>query len=99
MVYDFATDKVSLPLEKAMNDNNVRTSFAGLFTQLPGGATLIEDVTEARFIIFRPNGSIAAEYVNRAKDGQIYHLGWSRYIDKAKGDIVLRNLRKVRCNA
>ena len=69
MVYDFATDKVSLPLEKAMNDNNVRTSFEGLFTQLPGGATLIEDVTEARFMIFRQDGSIAAEYVNRAKDG------------------------------
>ena len=52
-----------------------------------------------RFVIFSPDRSVAAEYVNRAKDGWIYHLGWSRYIDKAKGDVILRNLRKVRCNA
>jgi hypothetical protein len=99
VVYDFAADKVSTPLKKAMNDNEVRTSFAGLFTQLPGGATLVEDVTEARLIIFRPDGRIAAEYVNRAKDGWLYHLGWSRYIERQKGDVILRNLRKVRCNA
>ena len=97
-MYDFATDKISLPLEKAMDDNDIRTSFAGQFTQLPGGATLIEDVTEARFIIFQPDGRVAAEYVNRAKDGWIYHLGWSRYIEKAKGDRILSNLRKVRCD-
>ena len=71
MVYDFATGKVSLPLEKAMKYNNVRTLEGGLFTQLPDGSTLIEDETEARFIIFRPDGNIAAEYVNRAKDGQL----------------------------
>jgi hypothetical protein len=99
MVYDFATQKVSLPLEKAMKINNVRTLEGGLFTQLPDGSTMIEDETEARFLIFRADGRIAAEYVNRAKDGWIYHLGWSRYIDKANGDLILRNLRKVRCNA
>jgi arylsulfotransferase ASST len=99
VVYDFATGKVSLPLQRAMQDNNVRTWTEGLFTHLPGGSTLIEDPTEARLIIFRANGSIAAQYVNRAQDGWLYHLGWSRYIDKAKGDIVLNRLRKVRCNA
>ena len=35
MVYDFATGKVSLPLQRAMNDNGVRTLTEGLFTQLP----------------------------------------------------------------
>jgi hypothetical protein len=99
MVYDFANDRVSLPLEKAMKDNNIRTFAAGLFTQLPDGSTMIEDETDGRFIIFRRDGRIAAEYINRAKDGWIYHLGWSRYIEKPKGDIILRNLRKVQCNA
>jgi hypothetical protein len=50
-------------------------------------------------MIFRPDGSVAARYINRAKNGWIYHLGWNRYIDQAKGDIILNNLRKVRCNA
>lgn len=99
MVYDFASNKISLPLEKAMKDNHIQTLSAGLFTILPDGSTMIEDVTGGRFFIFRRDGRTAAEYVNRAKDGWIYHLGWSRYIDRAKGDIILRNLRKVRCNA
>ncbi len=99
VVYDFATGKVSLPLQRAMNDNSVRTWTQGLSTQLPDGATLIEDPDEARLIIFRADGAIAAQYINRAKDGWLYHLGWSRYIDQASGDIALNNLRKVRCNA
>ena len=99
MVYDFATGKVSMPLEKAMNDNNVRTVVEGLFTVLPDGSTLVEDGPDGRLIIFRSDGRVAAEYVERAKNGEMYRLGMSRYIDKAKGDIILRNLRKVRCNA
>jgi hypothetical protein len=99
MVYDFATGKVSLPLQRAMNDNSVRSFTEGLSTQLPDGSTLIEDPNEGRLIIFRADGAIAAQYVNRAKDGWLYHLGWSRYIDQASGDIALNSLRKVRCNA
>jgi hypothetical protein len=99
MVYDFATGKVSLPLQRAMNDNDVRTLTEGTFTQLPGGSTLIEDPNEGRLLIFRADGATAAQYINRAKDGWLYHLGWSRYIDQASGDMALNNLRKVRCNA
>jgi hypothetical protein len=99
MVYDFATGKISQPLQRAMNDNSVRTLTEGLFTQLPDGSSLIEDPSEGRLLIFRADGATAAQYINRAKDGWLYHLGWSRYIDQASGDIALNSLRKVRCNA
>jgi hypothetical protein len=98
MVYDFATGKISLPLQRAMNDNSVRTLTEGLFTRLPDGSSLIEDPNEGRLLIFRADGATAAQYINRAKDGWLYHLGWSRYIDQASGDIALNSLRKVRCN-
>lgn len=97
MVYDFATDKVSMPLQKAMESNKVRTWMEGLFASLPGGLTMIEDSIEGRIIIFRPDGRVAAEFFNRASDGFRYHLGWSRYVEKAKGDVILHNLSKVRC--
>ena len=86
LVYDFATGGLSLPLERAMKDNNVRSFVEGLSTQLPDGSTLTEDSSEARFIIVRADGAIAAEYVNRAKDGALYNLGWSRYIDQENGE-------------
>jgi hypothetical protein len=82
-----------------MQQQNVRTWAGALFTSLPDGSSLIEDEAEARFILFRPDGSVGAEFVNRAKDGWMYKLGWSRYINKADGDAILRNLRKVKCNA
>lgn len=99
MIYDFATGKVTTPLKQVMEYNKIRTLAGGLFTQLPDGSMMLEDVSDARFLIVRPDGRVAAEYVNRARDGDIYHLGWSRYIDKAKGDVILDNLRKVRCDA
>jgi hypothetical protein len=37
VVYDFATDQISRPLEKAMKENKVRTVDDGLFTRLPDG--------------------------------------------------------------
>jgi len=98
-VYDFSTGKISTLLQGALVRNGFRTWVEGLYTRLPDGSTLVEDPTAARLIIFGRDRSIAAEYLNRAKDGFRYHLGWSRYIDKAKGDVILRNLRKVKCNA
>lgn len=99
MIYDFVTGKVSLAFEDVMKSNNIRTSDAGLFAELPDGSALIEDVTDARLLIARPDGKIAAEYVNRAKDGDVYHLGWSRYIGKQQGDAILNAMKKVKCDA
>jgi hypothetical protein len=99
VVYDFSTGNSRTLLQGAMVRSKFRTWVEGLFTRLPDGSTLVEDPTAARLVIFNPDRSIAAEYVNRAKDGFRYHLGWSRYIEKAKGDVIVTNLRKARCNA
>lgn len=100
MIHDFATgrtqvDPVTEPLMKAQT---IRTLSAGLYARLPDGSSLVEDVTDARLLIVRPDGRIAAEYVNRADDGEVYHLGWSRYIDTRRGDAVLRSLKGTGCN-
>ncbi|MFN0115361.1 MAG: arylsulfotransferase family protein [Paracoccaceae bacterium] len=98
-VYDFATDTVTWPWSKAMEAAGIRTAYAGEFTALPGGYAMIEDVTNARFLIFTPDGSVAAEYMNRAEDGKVYHLGWIRYLDPAFGATLVQNLQKVKCDA
>lgn len=98
-VYDFADDSVTNIHDEAMKAHNIRTTTAGLYTALPGGYTLIEDVTNARMFFLRPDGRISADYVNRAEDGAVYHLGWSRFIPKADGDRALGALSKVKCAA
>jgi len=99
LIYDFATHQLSRPLEGPMKRYNFRTWVEGLFIQLPGGLMLVADPTQARLLIFRPDGRVAARFVNRAKDGNLYQLAWSRYIDAAKGDAIVRTLQKVKCNA
>lgn len=97
--YDLDTHEVTRPLEKMMRQNHIKTWLEGLFTRLPDGSTLIEPSMDGRLLILNPKVGISATYLNRARDGYLYHLGWSRYIDQAKGDVIMRNLKKVRCNA
>lgn len=99
VVYDFATQQISLPLYDQMKRYKFRTWVEGLFAELPDGSMLVEDPTDARLVIFRRDGRIAAQYVNRAQDGALYQLAWSCYIDQAKGDAIVRNLQKVKCHA
>lgn len=99
LVYDFATDQVGSLLPGAFAAQKIRTATAGLSTVLPDGRVLIEDVTNARLILFAPNGDVLAEYANRGQDGRVYHLGWSRWYDRGYGDNALSEINKVNCDA
>ena len=96
-IYDFATDSVSRPLTATMRQNQIRTFTAGLFTALPNGGWLVEDVTKGRLLIVRRDGRVGAAFVNRAANGDVYHLGWSRYIPQSEGDRIVTRLQKVGC--
>lgn len=80
LIYDFATDTVSAPFGDAMRAAEVRTMSEGLYTQLPDGGLLVEEENAGRVLLFGADHALAAEYVNRAENGKIYHLGWSRYL-------------------
>lgn len=97
-IYDFRADSVSELFPDLMKSENVRTQDGGLFAVLPGGYALIEDVTEARLLVAAPDGRLAAEFTNRAANGKIYQLGWSRYIDRILGEQVLGAVNSAHCN-
>ena len=48
-------------------------------------------------MIFEPETELVVEHINRAENGLIYHLGWSRYMDREKGDQFLEQLRAADC--
>jgi hypothetical protein len=98
MVMDFATGEVSRRLVSVMEAEQIRTVSGGLYTELPGKRAMIEDVQDARLLIVSEDGKIEAEYMNRAENGRIYQLGWSRYLDQAYGDKLLAAVTKVDCN-
>lgn len=99
VIYDFKTGSLSKPYTNLMKSENIRTTTAGVFTYLPGGFALIEDVTDARLLVAAPDGSLAAEFTNRAQNGNIYQLGWSRYVDRAFGDRALAAAKGARCTS
>jgi hypothetical protein len=97
MFYDFATDKVSTPYADVLAAHDFQTDAAGLFTLLPDGHYYVDEAESGRTLIFTSEGELAAEHVNRAESGLIYHLGWSRYMDRAAGDRFLEQLKAADC--
>jgi hypothetical protein len=43
------------------------------------------------------NGDVVWEYVNRAKMGRVFKLGWSRLLDTATGSRLAEMLARVDC--
>ena len=99
LVYDFATDQVTRLLGDAMARAEIKTLYAGLYTALPGGYSLIEDVTSARLVLIGPDGVAVGEYANKADSGKVFHLGWSRYLTQVEGDTALAAIGAKSCPA
>ena len=99
LVYDFATDQVTSLLAGAMAKADIKTLYAGLYTALSGGFSLIEDVTTARLVLIDPAGEVQAEYANKADSGKVFHLGWSRVVEQTLGDQALAAIAATSCPA
>lgn len=95
--YDFETDTVSRPYDNLFKTHKIATRSEGLFSILPSGYLLVEEENNGRLLIFSPKGELAAEFVNRAVDGDIYHLGWSRLISRDLSATALAGIGNADC--
>ncbi len=98
LYYDFDTDMVSSPFKDAMNNLEITALFEGLFDLLPSGHLMVEEENTGRIVVLAPDGTLTAEYVNRADDGRLYRMGWSRYMDRATGDALRDTMATINCN-
>ena len=80
IVYDFKTGKYSSYLKNSLIKNDVRTKNEGLSEILPNGDLFIEETNYARTLYFNSNGTLRWTHVNRADDGKVYAVGWSRIL-------------------
>ena len=87
--YDFATGKVSSPYAAAVAKADLQAETNGLFDFTDSGHLIVEEDTSGRLLIFAPDHQLAADFINIAKDGVAYRMGWSRYVDRATGDAAL----------
>ncbi len=80
VVYDFETDVYSSYLRKSLIENDVRTITEGRSEILPSGDLFIEESNYGRTLFFNSDGSLRWSHVNRAENGNVYRVGWSRIL-------------------
>ena len=100
VIYDFKTDEYSSYLDDSLVNNGVRTISAGRSQILPNGDLFIEESNYARTLYFNIDGSLRWSHVNRADDGNVYRLGWSRVLYTEEDIQTVKNFmeNKGTCN-
>ena len=100
VVYDFETDKTRVAFAEAFETLAVRTNTNGLFAARADGSVMVEEHDEGRLIAFDESGGVHWSYVNRApKDGRIFDLGWTRYLEPQEATALKAAVEKADCGA
>ena len=80
IIYDFKTNKYSFYLKDSLIENDVRTTTRGRSEILKNGDLFIEESNYARTLYFNADGSLKWTHLNRAENGNVYAVGWSRIL-------------------
>mgnify|MGYP002213454199 CR=1 FL=1 len=80
IIYDFKTKEYYSYLKDSLMENDVKTITQGRSEVLPNGDLFIEESNYGRTLYFNADGSLRWTHVNRAKDGNVYRVGWSRIL-------------------
>jgi hypothetical protein len=80
-----------------MTEQEVRTVSEGLADLSPDGSVMIEETNFGRMLSFDAQGALRWTYVNRAADGFVYHLNWSRLLPRAEGEALAAAVAAANC--
>ncbi len=80
IIYDFKTNEYSQYLQDSLFENDVRTITQGRSQILTNDDLFIDETNYGRTLYFNSDGSLRWTHVNRADDGNVYVIGWSRIL-------------------
>ena len=80
IIYDFKTNEYSFYLKDSLIEHDVRTITEGRSEILTNGDLFVEESNYGRTLYFNADGSLRWTHVNRANDGNVYRVGWSRIL-------------------
>jgi len=100
IIYNFKTGKYTSYLKNSFIKNDVRTKNQGLNEILPNGDLFVEEENFARTLYFNSDGTLKWTHVNRADNGNVYRIGWSRIMYTDEDIQIVKNFLKSRdkCN-
>lgn len=80
MIYDFRTDRVTSPWRAALARERVQSFSEGRSQVLGDGGVFVEESNYGRILVLDGAGNLVWDYVNRADNGSVYILSWSRIL-------------------
>jgi hypothetical protein len=80
IIYDFKINEYSSYLKDSLIENHVRTITEGRSQILLNGNLFIEESNYGRTLYFNADGSLRWSHVNRAENGNVYIVSWSRIL-------------------
>jgi len=92
VIYDFETDSYSKYLNESLKQYDVRTGGGGRSEILDNDDLFIEETSYGRILYFNKDASLQWQYVNRANDGNVYIVRWSRILYKPED---IKKVRKI----
>ena len=95
--YDFRTGEVSSPYQDLAESADLKTLTEGLYDRAADGHGMIEEENSGRILLTSPQGELVAEFINRADNGGVYRLGWSRLMSQEDGDAALAAISSAEC--
>ena len=100
IIYDFKTNEYSSYFEDSLIENDIRTTTQGRGQIHSNGNLFIEETDYGRVLFFNKDGSLRWTHVNRADDGNVYLVGWSRILYTAEEIETVSNFltNKETCN-
>lgn len=94
-IYDFATGTVTVPDKDAFGEIDLKTLTEGLAEHTASGHLILEEENSGRLLILSPERKLIAEFINRARDGRVFGLAWSRYVPREYADTALAALQSA----
>jgi hypothetical protein len=59
---------------------------------------MMEEINYSRLMAFDRSGNIIWQFINRAGNGNVYELSWSRLVPRELGDAVREKIAEEPCN-
>ncbi len=97
IVYDFKNKTSTVKYNNAFRKLDIRTREEGLHKLLKSGDVFVEESVYGRVLRFDKKGNIKWQFINRASDGNLYTLSWTRFLDEKTYSKVVQNITKAKC--
>tara|TARA_B100000989_G_scaffold287991_1_gene258230 strand:+ start:3421 stop:4779 length:1359 start_codon:yes stop_codon:yes gene_type:complete len=97
LIFNFENQKVSSPYEIGFKKNDIKTRTGGLNEILDNGDIFVEEENFGRVLRMDKKGNIIWQYINKADDGNLYLVRWSRFLSEEKYSKIIKNILISKC--